>query len=104
MWVARVLNYSMRHVIRGYDIAMQENEKFVSDVYRERSRQLEQETGEGQQQQQNGIDASVNGVTNGIEVSSLQVNGAKELNGCLNGHAVHSNGHLHSEQPTKNLE
>uniref|UniRef100_A0A7S0ZC90 Uncharacterized protein n=1 Tax=Timspurckia oligopyrenoides TaxID=708627 RepID=A0A7S0ZC90_9RHOD len=49
-WVARVLNYTMRHVIRGYDTAMLQLRTMVSDVQRESAKKLiAQRRGEEQQ-------------------------------------------------------
>lgn len=35
MWVARVLNYTMKHVLRGYDCAIEANTRMVQKVLRE---------------------------------------------------------------------
>ena len=40
MWVARVLNYTMRHVLRGNACALQANSDMVQKVQRERSLQV----------------------------------------------------------------
>lgn len=40
MWVARVLNYTMRHVLRGYDVAMSEQNAMVRNIQLEAGKRI----------------------------------------------------------------
>lgn len=40
MWVARVLNYTMRHVLRGYHVAQQAHTAMVMKLHMQRSREM----------------------------------------------------------------
>lgn len=40
MWVARVLNYTIRHVLRGYHVALQANTDMVMKLHMKRSREI----------------------------------------------------------------
>lgn len=40
MWVARVLNYTMRHVLRGYHVALQANTDMVMKLHMKRSMEV----------------------------------------------------------------
>lgn len=40
MWVARVLNYTIRHVLRGYHVALQKNTDMVMKLHMRRSREI----------------------------------------------------------------
>lgn len=40
MWVARVLNYTMRHVVRGYHVALQQNTDMVMKLHMKRSMEM----------------------------------------------------------------
>lgn len=40
MWVARVINYTMRHVLRGYHVALQANTEMVMKLHMKRSMEV----------------------------------------------------------------
>lgn len=90
MWITRVLNYTQRHVIRGYDVAMDQNEKLVYDVYCQRVREL------GAKKQNGFINGDINGDFthangNGDAAHANGHGAALHANG--NGDAVQANGH-----------